>query len=157
MIGPDYLSWLANLATVIGFPLGLVAVIYASWQLRASARIARGQFLLELTKMSERHDDILHRVTPDGQWATGQSKPQTPEDWSRLVDYLGLFENCEVLVQDHSLDARVFKRLFGYRIRNLARLEYVIEMINQPDEDWELFKSALRRLGIDPKKGLPRT
>jgi hypothetical protein len=150
----DIAYW-ANWAQLIGFPLAFAAVIYAAWQLRTSARIARGQFLLELTKMSERHDYVLHRVTPGGEWAEGMSRPQSPEDWSKLVDYIGLFENCEALIRDGSLDERMFKRLFAYRMKNLARLEFVMDMINQPDEDWELFKSAMARAGIDPRKITP--
>jgi hypothetical protein len=146
---------LAEWAQIVGFPIALAALAYAAWQLRLSAKIARGQFLLELKGMVARHDDIYHKVTPEGPYAAGHSQPVTPEEWSRLVDYLGFFESCEFLIQNGSLTASTFKTLFGYRLRNLAKLDYVISMINDPDEDWHLTHSAMRRLGIDPKTGVP--
>lgn len=49
---------LANLAQVIGVPLGLAALIYSGWQLRQTRLIERGRFMPDLECMSQRFDRV---------------------------------------------------------------------------------------------------
>lgn len=113
------LDSVAQAATIFGAVLAAAGVFYAGVQLHASALIAKGQFLLELTKMFAEHDPIHVKLRPGGEWRGGQANPSGPDDWAAIDAYLGLFERCEVLIRQKSLDPIEFSNLFGYRLDNI--------------------------------------
>ena len=40
-------------------------------------------------------------------------------NWADLDDYLGLFEVCEIMIKNKSIELGDFKKLYGYRLQNL--------------------------------------
>jgi hypothetical protein len=113
------LSDIANIATIIASIIGAGALVFAGIQLKNSAQVAEGQFLLELEKMMTAHDEIHLKLRPGGAWADGAS-PNSPKDWAALEDYMGFFEHCELLIQDKSLSVERFNHIFGYRVFNIV-------------------------------------
>ena len=96
------LSDLADIATIIASVVGTGALVFAGFQLKHSAQVAEGQFLLELEKMMATHDQIHLKLRPGGVWAQGGA-PSLAKEWADLEDYMGFFEHCELLIQDKSL------------------------------------------------------
>ena len=147
----------AHWAAVIGAPLGIVALIYGGRQLKQSVAIARGQFMLELEKMIERHNTIHVRLRPEGDWRKIGAGPNGETEWSEVEDYMGFFEHCELLLQDGSLKLASFKALFGYRVENvIANNNIVLEKLVNEEESWTLFLELLDRLNLPRPEPLTR-
>jgi len=157
----DVALW-ANVATIVGAPVGVFALIYGVLQLRSSVRVNQGQFMLELEKMIATHDAVHLKLRPGGAWATSPvatappgnqgAAPATVEEWAQVEDYMGFFEHCELLLRDRSLTTERFQRLFGYRVANILANGVIAEAkLVREREHWSLFLDLIRRLGFkDP-------
>ena len=67
----------------------------------------------------------------------------------QLEDYMGFFEHCEVLMQQGSLDPRVFRSLFGYRLENILENKLIVkEKLIDERNYWQLFWALLQRLRL---------
>jgi len=139
----------ADIVTIVGIILGIGTLVYTAKQIRMSARISKGQFFLELEKMSSLYDDV-HLKLRGGEWSEANKGPSNHEDWSKLEDYMGFFEYCEILIRDSLIDIDTFEKIFGYRIRNIISNEiiYNAKLIKERNE-WILFISLLKRLNIE--------
>lgn len=102
---------------VIGFGGTIFSIVRASRQLRESRRVTQGQFLLELSDHFRNFEGIhrsLLRTKKGAIWAPPD------DDWTSVVFYMGLFERCQVLLEDEALVLDEFERLYGYRLRLLV-------------------------------------
>jgi hypothetical protein len=139
----------SQFASVIGAPLAIIALLYAALQLRQSVAIARGQFMLELEKMIETHNDVHIRLRPGGDWTKGAMGPTSEAEWSKIEDYMGFFEHCELLLRDGSVRLASFKALFGYRVENIMANEtIVLAKLVREGASWHLFLDLLDRLNL---------
>src|SRR5262245_4663358 len=145
------LEELAQLATVIGAPVGVGALIYAGIQLQRTLCVERGRFMLELERMIAVHDPTHYRLRPGGDWAgPNATAPQNLQEWAQLEDYMGFFEHCELLVKDGSLDLPSFKSLFGYRVTNIvANRSIVQDKLVMEGKYWHEFRNLAKRLGLE--------
>jgi len=144
------LALLANFATILGIPIAVMALIYAALQLRKSARIAKGQFLLQIEDQSTLHDDVHHKLFPNGEWGINKGgSPHGTQDAKEVADYLGFFEQCEHLIQSGCLDFSTFRKIYGYRVKNILRNTAIVESKLQGEtrQYYELFISLCSRLG----------
>lgn len=144
------LSDLADVATIVASIVGAGALVFAGFQLRHSAKVSEGQFLLELEKMMSTHDDIHLKLRPGGIWAEGQA-PESVEEWSKLEDYMGFFEHCELLIRDGSLSTKRFNDIFGYRIHNIVANQHICnaKLKSFEKDSWKLFISICKRVGAE--------
>lgn len=143
------LKELAEIATIIGVPLAVIALIYTGIQLKRSVAISRGQFMLELEKMVALHDSVHIRLRPGGEWASSNSGPKDAEEWAELEDYMGFFEHCELLLRAGSLRLKGFRALFEYRVYNImANSQIVNAKLITEGKSWTLFLELLDRLNI---------
>lgn len=143
------LNTAASIATIVALVVGIAALFYTGRQIGLTRKISKGSFLLELEKMSARHEPVSSKLRPTGYWSQTNSGPRSLEEWVALEDYMGFFEHCEVLIAQGSLDLDTFKHLFGYRIHNIIGNEVVVgrKLIDEK-EHWQLFISLLRRLKL---------
>lgn len=145
----EYIQLAANIATIAGVPIAAGSLIYAGFQLSRSAKISQGQFMLELEKMIELHDEV-HLKLRNGDWSVPNAGPDEDdlEAWAAVEDYMGLFEHCELLMRNGSLSPDDFKSLFGYRVLNLIFNDVIMDAKLKSDEreDWELFLGLIDRL-----------
>ena len=143
------LSDYADMATIAASVLGVGALIFGGVQLMHSAKVAEGQFLLELEKMVTSHDDVHLKLRPGGAWTEGQS-PATAEEWAKLEDYMGFFEHCELLIQDGSLSEKRFANIFDYRLRNILANKAICaaKLMSNERPSWELFIALCKRFGL---------
>jgi len=143
----EWLSHAAEIATVVGVPVGLGALVYAGLQLRHSADIARGRFMLELERMTAAHDPVHIRLRPGGIWSEASKGPASGEEWAEVDDYMGFFEHCELLLRERALDLTSFKALFEYRIRNITANSRIVDAkLIDEKASWTLFLELLDRL-----------
>ena len=144
------LALLASFATILGIPIAVLALVYAALQLRKSARIAKGQFLLQIENQSTLHDEVHHKLFPDGEWGVNKGgSPHSIQDTKEVADYLGFFEQCEYLIQTRCLDFSTFKKIYGYRVKNILSNTVIVESKLQGEtrKFYELFISLCTRLG----------
>lgn len=73
----DVTYW-ASVAGIVGAPVGVIALIYGALQLRSSAQVSRGQFMLELERMIAVHDEVHLKLRPgaNGLRAVGRRQPR---------------------------------------------------------------------------------
>ncbi|BDX39742.1 MAG TPA: hypothetical protein PK784_00420 [Tenuifilaceae bacterium] len=76
-------------------------------------------------------------------------EPSSEEEWSMVDDYLGLFEVCEKLLQDRTLDEKLFASSYEYRLQNIVANNVVVEKIRSEKESWSTFLKLLKRYKID--------
>ena len=60
-------------------------------------------------------------------------------------DYLGLFEICEEMIANKSLDQGVFEKLYLYRLRRIMSNEFVVNYLEKTSEDWVNFYNLIKR------------
>ena len=121
------LSDWASIATISGAVLAIIVLWYTARQVHQNTRISRGQFWLELEKMFSNHDDVHLKLRPGGEWASNKNGPSTPKEWAAVEDYMGLFEHCEIMLEEKLIDAETFKSLFSYRLYNITANEVIVK------------------------------
>ena len=153
----SHLTLLANLATIIGVPIAALAVIYAALQLRHSAQAIKGQFLLQIEEQSNLHNQVHFKLYPDGDWGKNKKgAPRTLEEWGQVADYLGFLEQCESLIQSRCLDVATFRKIYGYRVKNILDNPVIVKtkLQGKTRKYYELFLSLCGRLGYSvPENG----
>jgi len=144
------LEELSQIAAIIGSIIAAVSLVYVALQLRHSVRIADGQFLLELEKMTYLHDEVHLKLRPGGEWSKYGKGPDTTEEWAKLEDYMGFFEHCELLIRNKSLNYENFKKIFGYRVFNIVANKIIVNnKLVAEREEWEFFVSLMKRMDIN--------
>ena len=145
------IAWLADLATVLGVPFAVLAIFLTFWQLRKSVAIASGQFMLDIEKMIAKFDAVHHKLRPEDEWNNTTAGPVETKEWSQIEDYMGLFEHCELLLQNGSLNTEAFGELYKYRLENIvSNSEIVQAKLVDEKEYWGLFLKILSRYEIKP-------
>ena len=126
-----------SIASILGLILTGVGLIYAGIQLRASEKVAQGDFLLRLDVAFWRHYKIHKLLRPGGDWSVPGKGPECAEDWADVEAYIGLFERVKVLVDDRIIDLETVNRLYGYRINNIVQNKIIsTEKCLTSPEEW---------------------
>lgn len=144
---------LADIATLLGFPIGGCALFYTAYQIHSTLLVARGQFILELKNMLAVHKAVHERLRPKEMWhgVNGQL-PSTAQEWCDLEEYMGFFEHCEILIQDGSLRLDHFQDMFAYRVRNIVSNPGIVKAkLESEREAWVLFLKLCDRIGVEVK------
>lgn len=143
------LSDTANIAQAVGAPLAVAALFYSGCQLKRTRLIEQGRFMLELERMSERHDKIHALLRNGGDWHAGADGPETVVEWCEVEDYMGFFEQCELLLKAGTIKPNEFKSLYGYRVENIACHPILVKakLIDEKSY-WLEFHDLCKRFGI---------
>jgi hypothetical protein len=137
------------IVTTIGVVVGLAA-LFAGWlTIRDNAKTAKAAFWIMLRNLFTSYDDIHANFRPTGLWAVGEIGPPTPLDKGRTELYMGLFEYCDILLEEGLLDYHTFKESYAYRLRNLVTNKWVIQAkLIQHRQSWLAFINLCYRLGV---------
>jgi hypothetical protein len=136
-----------QLLVVAGVLIATSALVVSAWQTVLTTRIARATFWLELRKMFEEYDDVHVKLRPNGAWHKKNDVP-SPDDLPRVEAYMGLFEHCDRMIDQHLIDLPTFKSLYEYRIDNILDNKVIVfEKLLARGEDWEDFIHLVNRLG----------
>jgi hypothetical protein len=129
-----------SIATIIGLALTAIGLIYTGSQIHGSKKVARGEFLLHLDEMLQKHNDVHIRLRPGGEWAKGNTGPKNNEEWAAVERYMGLFERVNILVEDKIIDIDTIDRLYGYRIINISENKVIRQAkLEQESQSWQDF------------------
>jgi hypothetical protein len=114
-------------------------------------RLAEQQrFALDLRDQFAKYDDVHYRLRPGGEWAGATGGPATPKEWSQVEAYMGLFEQCELMIEHALIDESTFKELYAYRLNNIAANETIRrEKLIKRAEGWAVFLALLKRMQIE--------
>ena len=139
-------NW-ATILTIVGVFSTLILLIFTVRQINSNAKISKAGFWLEIEKMFNKFDELNLQLRPTGEWREKQSFSK--EEWGLIEDYMGVFEHCELMMQDKVIDEDRFKKIFSYRIENLVSNESIVKhkLIEEKDS-WTTFIELLTRIGV---------
>lgn len=107
-----------DIAQIITGFAAIAALIFSYVGFRKSNKISKSTFLLDLR--DKFHEDKRYKT----HYALRGDKKI--ENWIDLDDYLGLFEVCEIMIQNKSIELHDFKKLYGYRLQNILCNDKVV-------------------------------
>jgi hypothetical protein len=141
-------NW-ANVATIIGVIIALLALFYTAIQILQNTNISRAKFWLELEKMFSLHDEVHMKLRPGGEWTKEGEGPKTVQEWAKVEDYMGLFEHCEIMLQKKLIDQETFQAIFSYRLNNIVANKIIVEAkLIREKGYWANFMRLLNRYNI---------
>ena len=133
--------------TIISALIATASLMYMGKQLKLSAKVSEGQFLLEIEKMAYTHDEVHLNLRPGGKWSSGKITSATQAEWAKIDDYMGFFEHCELLMQDKSLSEKNFRSIFEYRVHNILDNNNIVQAkLVDEKEHWKVFLELQSRL-----------
>jgi hypothetical protein len=117
------LALIGIIVTGLGSMAGLIGILFVWQQVRASRRVAQGEFILRLGQLLAEHESAS-RLLVDGQW-----KPETGDKndvaMIDMVRYMEMFYQMKVLIDYQMIEPDVFQRLFGYRLYFVVMNDYI--------------------------------
>lgn len=133
--------------TGCGVFLILPSLIYTAKQLRASKKLAEGEFLLRLDEMFRQHDEVHRRLRPGGDWGQSGQGPNNPKEWAEVESYMGLFERINVLIDGKIIAPDTINRLYGYRVTNIIANNKIRKTkLEEQASEWHDFIELAQKL-----------
>ena len=143
------ISEIKDIATIVGVLVAATSLAFAAINTRLTLRANRARFWLDLRDRFAKHDVVHRRLRPGGAWTDG-SGPATPEEWAEVEAYMGLFEHCEVMLQQRLIDQKTFRDIYAYRLSNLVANDAIrTEKLVRRAEGWQRFLALLRRMKVE--------
>ena len=142
-----------DIAETIGIAVAVVTLSISVVNTSRARKIERAKFWLDLRDRLAKFQDVNVALRPEGVWGTKEGItrgcPATDREWSQLEAYMGLIEHCGRMIDDWVLDWETFRRIYGYRIGNIAANHYVAQQkLIEARGGWETFVGLTERLGI---------
>jgi hypothetical protein len=136
--------------------VAIIAVVIAAGSLAFTAlntdltrRTGRARFWLDLRDQFEKHDTIHRRLRPGGDWAGAKGGPGNAEEWAQVEAYMGLFEHCEIMLDQRLIDERTFEEIYRYRLNNIVANDTIRgEKLCKRPQGWKRFLELAGRMGI---------
>jgi hypothetical protein len=142
-------SEVKDVITMAGVLIAAISLTYTAINTKLTLRANRARFWLDLRDRFGKHDIVHRRLRPGGSWANG-SGPSTPEEWSELEAYMGLFEHCEVMLQQRLIDEETFRETYAYRLHNIVANDIIrSEKLVRRAEGWQRFLALLKRMKVE--------
>ena len=151
-----------DIVTMIGVAVGAISLLVTAWSTWKTFLTNRARFWLDLRSQFARHDEVHRNLRPGGKWSIHKFQPSTVEgpgpenveDWADVEAYMGLFEHCEIMLEQRLLDERTFREIYRYRISNIERNKRIrMEKLIGPAADgWPRFRALMDRMGVDLEK-----
>ena len=70
---------------------------------------------------------------------------------------MGLFEHCEIMIEQGLIDEQTFQEIYRYRLFNLVSNEWVrINKLNAIPDGWKRFIALLNRMHVPYQSERPR-
>jgi len=120
-------SWMQAIILLGGF-------IFTICQIKSARNDARAQFWLEIKTHFYRFDDVTTALRPGGEWES--EVPDEPEAWSRVDEYLSMFEYCEMLLERKVIDFEFFKISYSVQLGNAMNHPSIRFKVNRERKYW---------------------
>lgn len=138
-----------DLATIVGVGVGVGSLVFTAFNTRLTARTNRARFWLDLRSAFSKHDDIHRKLHPRGDWCGAYRLPTADEQY-QVESYMGLFEHCEIMLDQKLIDEQTFREVYRYRLINLVNNEWVrIEKLCKLSTGWKRLIALLKRMEIE--------
>jgi hypothetical protein len=121
-------------------------------QMEANEKINRARLWLSLREFMSRYDDIHCSLLKGGKWSMNGKGPETAEEWGKVSAYMGLFEHCNIMLEEGLIDLTTFKKIYEYRIENiLSNKKIVMENLILKKDRWHDFLELCKKVGLEDK------
>lgn len=137
-----------DIVTIVGVTVAAISLMFTAFNTYLTLKTNRARFWLDLRDRFGRHEEVHRRLRPGGIWAAGNG-PETSEDWASVEAYMGLFEHCEVMLQQRLIDEPTFREIYAYRLKNIVANDTIRhEKLQRLASGWPRFLALLNRMGI---------
>jgi hypothetical protein len=129
------------LVTAIGSVAAVVGIVFVWLQVRASRRVAQGEFILRLGELLNGYEPIA-RVLIQKQWKPDDDGVSLNE----MVRYMEMFDQMKILIDYRMIEPAIFQRLFGYRLYFVVMNDYLYRTQLLENSQWWPDTIALSKL-----------
>jgi hypothetical protein len=137
-----------DVATVVSLAFGAGSLLSAALSFQLAARTNRAKFWLDLRSAFAKHEDVHLALRPGGKWADGCG-PSAVDEFASIEAYMGLFEHCEIMLEQRLLDEKTFREIYLYRLNNLVANRWIREQkLCRRAAGWKRFIELLNRMGV---------
>jgi hypothetical protein len=139
----EIIQTIANIITIVGLPVAIISIFIGIQSIEQAKKVEQGTFLIELRKMFLIHDEAHLQLRNNDQWM--------PEgnDWAKIDSYLGLFELCEILIQNKSLSEKHFSSQYKYRLENILKNDQIVlHKLRDEGEYWINLLKLIARVAL---------
>lgn len=139
---------LKDMITVGGVIAAAISLMFTALTTWRTAKANRARFWLDLRDHFAQHDCVHRRLRPMGDWSKDDG-PKTNEEWASVEAYMGLFEHCEIMLEQRLIDEKTFREIYAYRLRNIVANDIIRQnkLIGHP-YGWKRFLALLQRLKV---------
>src|SRR5262245_39441327 len=103
----DWPAILSSLAATGG-------LIFTSVQFYRSKKLTYADMGLRIRELLTKYNAINTNLSPGGAWY--DSGPQNIQEWKDVESYMGVFEHCNILINQGLIDLQSFSNIYGYRV-----------------------------------------
>jgi hypothetical protein len=147
----DVVTIVKDIVTIVGVLIAAVSLVFTWWNTRQTALTNRARFWLDLRAQFSKHDEVHRRLRPGGAW-TDEKDPDAAEekwDWPAVEAYMGLFEHCEIMLEQGLIDEQTFREIYRYRITNIVANDKIrIEKLVRRADGWRRFLALCKRMDV---------
>lgn len=137
---------LKDLATLAGVIIATTSLVFTAVNVRRTSLVNRARFWLDLRENFAKHDDVHRLLRPGGAWHS-KGGPSSADEWAQVEAYMGLFEHCEIMLDEKLIDEQTFSEIYRYRLRNLMANEKIrTEKLEKHAGGWRRFLHLVERM-----------
>jgi hypothetical protein len=138
-----------DIATIVGVTIAAASLLYTAFNARLTLKTTRARFWLDLRDRFHRFDALHVKLSTNGEWNGSKGGPQSREEWIPVEAYMGLFEHCELMLEDGLLDAKTFRKIYRYRVSLILNNPTIVraKLIDHA-ADWDDFLKLARRFEL---------
>jgi hypothetical protein len=147
----ESLDAVRNIVTIIGVIIAAGSLAFTAINTELTRRTNRARFWLDLREQFAKHADVHNRLRPQGDWGEDKGGPDNPKEWVEVEAYMGLFEHCEIMLDQRLIDESTFREIYEYRVINIvANTAIRREKLCHPKraKGWKRFLKLAQRMGI---------
>jgi hypothetical protein len=146
------LNAVKNIVTIVGVIIAAGSLALTAQNTDLTRRTGRARFWLDLRDQFEKHDAVHLRLRPGGDWAGARGGPSTVDEWAKVEAYMGLFEHCEIMLDQKLIDESTFEEIYKYRLGNIVANDIIRrEKLCKRPGGWERFLNLADRMRIEVK------
>jgi hypothetical protein len=103
---------LKDAITVLGVLIAAIPLAFVAINTRLALRASRARFWLDLRDAFRNMTRYTGACAPEVLGLKARD-PTAAEEWAEVEAYMGLFEHCEVLLEENLIDERTFKEIYA--------------------------------------------
>lgn len=139
-----------NAISITGLLLSVTAILFTAFTIQKNNKVNTANFWLDLRQRFSEFDEVHLKLRPGGDWRKNNSGPENTQDWVKLEAYMGLFEHCNIMLNDGLIDEKTFENIYAYRLRNIVANEAITnaKLKSQNKKHWVDFIDLLEKFEI---------